>query len=265
MLDSLFLILIGTLAGLSGSLVGLGGGFIIIPFLVYFFPLSPQLIVGTSMAVLFINSLSSTLAYVKQKRVDVQSGTWFAIAMIPGSIMGAILTKLILTGEIFHQVFGLFVLAVSIFIFVNPNRPVQLPFRHSVNRHFIDSTGSEFHYSYSRGFALMVSFVTGFLSSFLGIGGGSIMVPTMALMLNFPPHVATATSMYTILISSFSGTLSHGVLGHIKWEYVLFLSPGAFLGGQLGAKLASKLPSKILMYILGGTMILIALRMMLHL
>lgn len=264
MMDYFFLLIIGTLAGLSGSLVGLGGGFIIIPFLVFFFDLTPQSIVGTSMAVLFINSLSSTFAYLRQKRIDVQSGTWFALAMIPGSIMGAILTKLVLTGNGYQLIFGLFLLSISLFILFKPNRPIKLPFRGTVTREFEDRSGETFLYSYHRGFSLAVSFATGFISSFLGIGGGAIMVPTMALFLNFPPHIATATSMFTILISSLSGTLSHGVLGHIMWEHVLFLAPGALIGGQLGAKIASMLPSKVLMSVLGGTMIIVSLRLIVN-
>ncbi len=262
MLDYFFLLLIGTFAGLAGSIVGLGGGFIIIPFLLFFFPLHPQLIVGTSMAVLLINSLSSTYAYLRQKRIDVNSGIAFAVAMIPGSIIGAILSKFILTGEVFHVAFGMFLLCVSLLILLKPSNPINLPLRPTVSRDFQDQSGKTFSYSYHQGLGLTISFATGFLSSFLGVGGGSIMVPTMTILLHFPPHIAAATSMLTIFVSSISGTIAHGLMGHIDWSYVLFLAPGAFIGGQLGARIASNLPSRALMYVLGTSLILVAFRLL---
>ncbi|WP_380026400.1 sulfite exporter TauE/SafE family protein [Effusibacillus consociatus] len=259
-LDSLWLFLIGGLAGFAGSIVGLGGGFIMIPFLIFLFDAEPELIIGTSMAVLFVNSISSTLAYSRQKKIDFQSGAWFALLMVPGSIVGAMLAEAF-SGKIFYVVFGLFLMAVSIFLLVKPNQPVRNFLPATVTREFTDAKGETFTYSFHRGFGMAVSFLTGFVSSLLGIGGGSIMVPTMVLLLSFPPHIATATSMFTIMLSSLVGTISHIALGNVVWMQALYLAPGAFLGGQLGARVAAKLPAKTILRILAVTLILVAIRL----
>lgn len=260
LLDSLWLFLIGALAGFAGSIVGLGGGFIMIPFLIYLYEFPPQWIIGTSMAVLFVNSISSTIAYSRQKKIDYQSGAWFALLMVPGSVIGALLSEAF-TSKIFYVVFGLFLMAISIFLLVKPNRPKKTFLPPTVTREFTDTKGERFTYSYNRGFGMAVSFVTGFVSSLLGIGGGSILVPTMVLLLTFPPHIATATSMFAIMLSALVGTVSHAALGNVLWMKALFLAPGAFLGGQLGARVAAKLPAKALLRILAVTLILVAIRL----
>lgn len=258
--DGLGLFLIGSLAGFAGAIVGLGGGFVMIPFLIFLYPLSPQLIIGTSMAVLFVNSISSSIAYSRQKRIDYRSGAWFALMMLPGSVIGALLAEQF-TGKLFFTVFGLFLMSVSVFLLLKPNQPVRRFLSPTVTREFVDATGNTHTYSYHRGFGMFVSFFTGFVSSLLGIGGGSILVPTMVLLLMFPPHIATATSMFVIMLSALVGTLSHAALGNVAWIFVLFLAPGAFLGGQLGARVAAKLPAQTLLRILAVTLILVGIRL----
>jgi uncharacterized membrane protein YfcA len=260
--NSLWLLLIGTAAGFAGSIVGLGGGFIIIPFIICLFDMPPEIIIGTSMTVLFVNSISSTIAYSRQKKIDFRSGAWFALSMVPGSVIGAMLAEQF-TSRVFFTVFGIFLLCVSLFLLFKPTRPASKFLSPTVTREFTDAKGETFSYSYNRGFGMSVSFVTGFLSSLLGIGGGSILVPTMVLLLTFPPHIATATSMFTIMLSAFVGTISHVALNNVDWLKVLFLAPGAFLGGQLGAMAAAKLPAKALLRILAVTLILVAIRLIL--
>lgn len=258
--DGMILFLIGSLAGFAGAIVGLGGGFVMIPFLIFLYKLSPQLIIGTSMAVLFVNSISSSIAYSKQGRVDFRSGAWFALMMVPGSVIGALLAELF-TSKLFFVVFGLFLISISLSLLLKPNQPVTKFLAPTVTRHFVDAKGETYTYSFHRGFGMTVSFFTGFLSSLLGIGGGSILVPTMVLLLTFPPHIAAATSMFTIMLSAFVGTLSHIALGNVDWILVLFLAPGAFLGGQLGARVAASLPAKTLLRILAITLIIVGIRL----
>ncbi|KJB86433.1 hypothetical protein AZ66_18920, partial [Paenibacillus sp. E194] len=94
-----FLVLIGLIAATFGSLVGLGGGIIIVPGLIFFgphllgVPISSQTAVGTSLAVLIFTALSSTLAYMKVKRVDWRSGAIYFITSGPASMLGAALTE----------------------------------------------------------------------------------------------------------------------------------------------------------------------------
>ena len=259
MMDSL-LLLIGMLAGFSGTIVGLGGGFIVVPFLAFLYDMEPSTIVGTSMAVLFFNSISSTLAYTRQKRIDFRTGLSFAAASLPGSVLGAIAADH-MTGKGFFVGFGLFLLFISFFLLFKPKKPVQLPLPKTTQRSFFDASGVHHEYAFNLPLGVTISFFVGFLSSLLGIGGGSLLVPTMALLLTFPPHIATATSMFTIFLSAIVGGGTHLFLHNIDWWKVLFLAPGAFLGGQLGARVAAKLPAQLILRILACVLIVVALRL----
>ncbi|MGB8954319.1 MAG: sulfite exporter TauE/SafE family protein [Tumebacillaceae bacterium] len=259
MMDSL-LFLIGMLAGFSGTIVGLGGGFIVVPFLAFLYDMSPSNIVGTSMAVLFFNSISSTLAYTRQKRIDFRTGLAFAAASLPGSVVGAIVADH-MTGKGFFVGFGCFLIFISLFLLFKPKKPIQLPLPKTTQRSFIDASGVHHEYAFNLPLGVTISFFVGFLSSLLGIGGGSLLVPTMALLLTFPPHIATATSMFTIFLSAIVGGGTHLFLDNIDWWKVLFLAPGAFIGGQFGARVAAKLPAQLILRILACVLILVALRL----
>ena len=263
MIENFLLFLVGLFAAVSGSVVGLGGGFIIVPILALFQDMEVSQIVGTSMAVLFFTSLSSTLRYSKQKRIDMRSGLMFAIAMAPGSIFGAWLTNYI-TDKIFFVSFGLFMMFVSMSLIFKPSKKMELPFRTTVTRRFVDSFGKEYIFSFNQWVGISIAFFAGILSSLFGIGGGSIMVPTMILLLSFPVHIAAATSMFSILLSSIVGTASHFAYNHIEWSMVVWLAAGSLIGGQLGAKISSKLPEKIILRVLSVFLIIVAIRLMMN-
>lgn len=118
--DVLLLVIVGFLAGTVGSLVGLGGGVIIVPSLlflgaIHWLPhVTPQVAVGTSLVVIIFNGLSSTLSYMKEKMVDYRSGLLFFIGSGPGAIIGAWMNNK-LSLEHFSLYFGLFLIAVSFF------------------------------------------------------------------------------------------------------------------------------------------------------
>ncbi|MGZ4134560.1 MAG: sulfite exporter TauE/SafE family protein, partial [Tumebacillaceae bacterium] len=116
-------------------------------------------------------------------------------------------------------------------------------------------------FSYHRLTGVIIALFVGFLSSLLGIGGGSLLVPTMTLLLSFPPHIAVATSMFNIFLTAIVGGGTHWYLGNIDWMKVLFLAPGAIIGGQIGARLAKRLPAQVMLRVLACMLILMALRL----
>jgi hypothetical protein len=97
---------IGFLVGTYGTIIGAGGGFIIVPLLVFLFPQDgPSMITAASLAVIFVNAASGTIAYAVQKRVSYRTGSLFAAATIPGALLGSYLTSYI-PRRIFGLVFG---------------------------------------------------------------------------------------------------------------------------------------------------------------
>jgi uncharacterized membrane protein YfcA len=260
-MDILLLVLTGMFASICGAIVGLGGGFIIVPFLALFYVMPASQMVGTSMAVMMFSALSGTWAFAKQKRIDYKSGMTFSLAMIPCSILGA-WTITFIANKAFFIAFGIFQLLMAVFVLVKPNKRVERFLPPTVTRTFIDATGKEYTYSFNLWFGMGVSFFVGYLSSLFGIGGGSVMVSTMVLLLAFPAHIATATSMFSILLTSVIGTVSHIAFDNVVWSKVWWLAAGALLGGQFGAKIASKLPAKLILRFLSVCLMIVAVRLM---
>jgi len=262
-IELLMLLLIGLLAGMSGSLVGLGGGFIVVPALAFLFPdMLPAHLAGTSMAMLLVNSISSTYVYAKQQRIEYQAALWFAAASIPGSVIGAFWVES-MTGKAFYIGFGAFLIFVSLLLIFKPKQSIgALHFRPTVSRTLVDASGESFPLAYHLPVGVAISFFVGFLSSLFGVGGGSLMVPTMTLLLLFPPHIAVATSMFQISLSAVVSTTTHAFLLNIDWMKVLMLAPGAFVGGQIGARLAKRIPAGVLVKVLAVMLMLVAFRLM---
>jgi uncharacterized membrane protein YfcA len=103
-----------------------------------------------------------------------------------------------------------------------------------------------------------VGCLIGLFSGLFGIGGGSLMIPVMVILFQYPPHMAMATSMFVILMSSLLGSGTHIVQGDVAWGILVPLALGALVGGWLGALLSSKLSGKMLIWILRVSFLLIA-------
>lgn len=259
----LILLLIGAGAAIFGSIVGLGGGIIIVPLLIMLGeplmgePVSTQIAVGTSLAVLIFTSLTATLTYGKQGKVDYRTGWLFFAASGPASMLGAQLTTGIKAGP-FQLAFGLLML-VMFGLMMARERIQPLKAKWSIKRTFMDGEGKLQTYGYNLPIALAIGLGVGMCSGMFGIGGGSLFVPLMILFFRFPPHIASATSMFVILLSAVLGSGVHVVNGNIDWLLFAALAPGALIGGSIGARIASSLSGKQLLRVLQVTLLAMAI------
>ncbi|MBM7704586.1 sulfite exporter TauE/SafE family protein [Metabacillus iocasae] len=262
------LILIGLIGGTIGSLVGLGGGIIVVPALLFFgsytvliSEVSPQVAVGTSLLVIIFTGLSSTLMYMKHKKVDYRSGLLFFIGSGPGGIIGAYVNSY-LKVDSFSIYFGLFVIFTSIILmFRDKLKPRKKRNHFPFQREYKDKEGVTHIYGFHPITAIVISFIVGFSSGLFGIGGGSLMVPAMILLFAFPAHVAVATSMFMIFLSSILSSIAHMTMGNIDWSFALFLIPGAWVGGQAGAWLNTRLKSKTVIHLFRIILIVVGFRL----
>ncbi|WP_108670650.1 sulfite exporter TauE/SafE family protein [Peribacillus acanthi] len=262
------LIIIGLFAGTVGSLIGLGGGIIIVPALLFFSsstdllgPLTPQVAVGVSTVVMIFTGLSSTLAYMKHKTVDYKTGFIFFAGCGPGGILGAVMNKQMNLQD-FNVYFGIFVILISIVLIIKDRlKPVTYKETFQIKRIFKDPDGKEFQYGYNILPALLISFGVGFCSGLFGIGGGSLIVPTMILLFLFPPHVAVATSMFLVFLSALVNSVTHISLGNVNWAYAASIIPGAWYGAKIGAFVNRKLTSNNLVNILRVILLIIGIRL----
>jgi len=251
----LWLLPLGFIVGTFGTLIGAGGEFILVPVLLLLYPdKSPETITSISLAVVFFNALSGSFAYARMKRIDYKSGLIFAVATIPGSILGAYTTSFI-PRNIFDGVFGVILIAASVFLMMKPkNNKVmegETP-KNFITRSITDIEGISYAFSYNPVLGVIISVLVGYISSLLGIGGGIIHVPVLVHALNFPVHIATATSHFVLAVMSLSGTVVHVASGVLSKGVLqtIALSIGVLFGAQLGARLSNRFHGKILLIIL---------------
>ncbi len=245
MVHYLWLIPVGFLVGAYGTLIGAGGGFVLVPFLLLVYPKdSPELLTSISLAVVFFNALSGSVAYARMKRIDYTSGLLFATATVPGAILGALTTAYI-PRRVFDTIFGILMLAASVFLVAHPAEERESESTEPLEgyvRTVVEADGKVHRYSYNRALGVGISVFVGYFSSLLGIGGGIIHVPVLAHVLNFPVHVATATSHFTLAIMAAAGTAVHIAQGTFRHgaTRAACLALGVLIGAQLGAWLSDR-------------------------
>jgi uncharacterized protein len=238
---------LGFATGLYGTLIGAGGGFVLMPILLLLFPeQNPAQLTSISLAVVFFNALGGSESYALMGRIDYRSGLMFAAATIPGAVLGALNTASV-PRPLFNAIFGVLMAAGAIFLAFRSGRSeeVRVPTHHycESSRHLVETNGSCYDYTFNPLIGIGLSFVVGYVSSFLGIGGGIIHVPAMTYFLGFPVHIATATSHFVLAIMALTGTLTHVVTGTFVHgaNLTLSLSIGVLLGAPLGAHLSNRL------------------------
>ncbi len=257
-------VLLGILAGLYGSVIGLGGGVIIVPALLLLYRMDPHTTVAVSLCAVFANSVSGTVAYARQGRVDFRSGLLFAPALVPGSIAGAFIVSHVPLRP-FSAIFGALFFAVSLFLLANPSpAPATARQRNGpgLARRIIDARGHRFVYRVNVRLGQAVSALAGFISSLLGIGGGVLHVPAMILLLGFPNHIAVATSTFIIALTSAVGASAFALQGAVNWTAAAAVAVGAIAGAQAGARVSRSLTGAWIGRLLALALAGIGLRML---
>lgn len=266
-MEFVLIAIVGLMSGIVGALIGLGGGVILVPSMLFlgtaftFFPeLSPQKIVGLSVVMMIFTGLSSTLSYMKVKTVDYKSGFIFFAGSAPGTVIGAFVNKG-LDLPSFNLYFGILLVFLAVLLLIRSRlKEVHWFVNNGQKFTFKDSMNKQYVYGYPIWAALILTFAVGFASGLFGIGGGSIMVPAMILLFLFPPHVAVGTSMFMVFLSAIVNSITHFSLGNIPWLYTLPVVPAAYVGAKIGAALNKKMQSETLVVILRIALLILGLR-----
>lgn len=245
---------LGLLVGAYGTLVGAGGGSILVPALLILLPSeSPATITAISLAVVFFNAYSGTIAYMRMGRVNYRAGVLFTAAGLPGAILGVLLVHE-LPRSLFEPVFGILLLTIGGFLVADPlgkkgDIEEIASTRVSDRRMLLGSIGSGY---------------IGVFSSLLGIGGGIIHVPFLIRALRMPPHSATATSHFVLTFVALTATVTHVVLGEFERgiAQTMYLAVGVMMGAPLGAALSTRLHGSVIVRLLALALCLVGLRLL---
>ena len=255
--------------GVLGTLVGAGGGFILTPLLLLIFTDQPsEVIAATSLSVVCLNALSGSVAYYRQRRIDIKTSVSFALAGSVGAVIGVFATSEVARGP-FDFLLGLALLILCISI-INPPPPFEATRENPggigalAHRRIVDSQGKVYEYAFRFRLGAFLSSIVGFLATFLGIGGGPMHVPLMIRILRIPPHIATATSQCELLFTTALAVAFHFILGnlHAMKSVILPLAMGIIVGAQAGAAISHRVKSLTLTRILAVLMTLVSLQLL---
>jgi len=255
MSEVLVLAAMGFAVAAAGTLIGAGGGFLMVPMLLYMYPeQSAESLTAISLCVVFFNSFSGSIAYARKKRINYKSGIVFAIFSVPGAIVGVEVVKIV-DRTYFEPIFASVLILVAAYLFIFPE-----------SRKNLKGSAHEFHISNKNlTIGALLSIVVGFISSFLGIGGGIVHVPTLTHLLAFPVHIATATSHFVLATTAFAGAGYHFLRGDLSENLfrIGILGSAALVGAQAGAHLSEKLHGKWIIRSLSIGLLLVGFRIFL--
>jgi uncharacterized membrane protein YfcA len=260
------LVVLGIGVGAFGTVVGAGGGFVLTPALLLLYPNdSAQTLTAISLTAVFFNAASGTAAYLRQRRVDVRSGLVFAAATMPGAVGGALLSGAV-SRRLFDAIMGIVLGALALWLLGGERwRPRTSP-RRATHRVLVDRDGQRYDYDVPLARGAFYSVGVGFVSSFLGIGGGVIHVPLLVGALGFPTHVATATSHFVLAWMAGTGTVTHAIAGSFSGGHgvrrAAALSIGVAVGAQAGARLSRRLHGRHIERLLALALLALAVRLL---
>jgi uncharacterized protein len=250
-LTELWLLPVGVFVGIYGTIIGAGGGFLLVPLLIAIAPsYSTSMITAASLSVVCANALSGTAAYARMRRISYRSGLVLAVATVPGAVAGSYLTELI-PRRVFNWIFGGLLVAVAVFLSVTRMRrsrsrakgPARVTRGPRVTDTVSPRDGEPVSVSFNLWLGVGLSFAVGAFSSLVGIGGGLIHVPLLTYLFGFPIHVATATSHFVLVITALAGVITHIADGSFPRELprLAILAVGVIGGAQLGAPLSRRI------------------------
>ena len=254
----------GAGAGFASALLGVGGGFIIVPasyWLILAMGVSQdiaiKIAIGTSLLVILPTAISGTWRHNKKKAVHWKTALVLGPCALAGGVLGATLAT-DLPAKTLKIVFGGVVLAVALWMGLGIMPKL---------RRGDEGPRENFWLVAACGFPI------GLVSGLTGLGGGALIVPMLVLALNFPMHIAIGTSVASIIFGSLGGIAGYIVnglgvpgllpysLGYINLPIWLCLAATSIPLAQLGARAAHALPAKPLRYIFIAFMVYVGLSM----
>jgi uncharacterized membrane protein YfcA len=266
-IEAFLVFVLGFAVGVPSSMVGLGGGIIIVPALIIFFQVPAQNAIAISLVAILGTTVSSTLGYMRRNAVDYKLGLLYDILDVPGIVLGAYITTF-LPENVLAGICGAFILFITVMLIRSkrkPESPVTIPGESGTrewNRIRVDHKGRAVSYALKNPLlALGSSFVGGIVTGLAGLGGGITDVSSM-ILLGIPTHIAVASSEFAMAITNGVGVITHGLLNNLLIEYAIPVTVGTVIGAQLGCALANRVKGKTIRNILAVLAILSALRLL---
>jgi uncharacterized protein len=236
--------IIGLIAGVFGGILGIGGGLIMIPLMVEVLKLTQHKAHGTSLVALVFTGIGGATTYALNGAIDIKAAALLALTAVISAPFGARYIN-VLSERNLKKFFGAFLIFCSVLLFFKPylaNIIGIIP-------------------GYSRIIILLITgMFTGFLSGMMGVGGGTIMIPVMVILIGLTQHVAQGTSLLVMVPTGSIGAFTHWKMGNVEAGILWGLIPGIILGTYIGGNIANTIPNDTLRLIFASILIIVGIR-----
>jgi len=234
-------LLVATLAGFFGALMGLGGGVIIVPVLTSIFNLKIHEAIAISIIGVVATSISGGSSYIAQRITNIRLAIFLETSTTLGAFLGALLT-LIMPGKFLYIIFSVFAFYVSLAQLHSIKEEVKKISVRGFSNVLPDAVSKYLNLSgeyFDEREKIKVEYV-----GMLGIGGGFLKVSAMNLFMNIPLKVAIATSKFMICITAATSAVIYYVSGVVRLDLVAPLAVGTTIGATLGSRVMNKFKIK---------------------
>lgn len=269
------LMLIAVGAGVTGALLGLGGGVFLVPAMVVLFGIDIQTAIVASLVSVIGTSSGSASTFLKNGLCDLRIAMFLEVATVVGGIAGAIVAVTLLAGrsQVLVLVFVPIIVLAAVLMYrsrsvdVSPAPPPDAwADRLKLHARYFDTargTWVDYRVTGTKP-GLLVAGFAGIVSGLLGIGGGLFVVPALNSFMNVPVRVASATSNFMIGVTATAGALVYFLLGHLSVGLAAPVAIGVLSGSFAGARLQETAPAKTLKGLFVAILVLSAVVMLLR-
>ncbi|MHA1950963.1 MAG: sulfite exporter TauE/SafE family protein [Candidatus Thorarchaeota archaeon] len=258
------LIIFSVGVGILASMVGISGGAFRTPVLIITVGLGAELAAASSLLSAFFVAVVCTIVYYRKdpRLICYQVGSLFALTTIPGAFVGVTLRTIVADTEMLRLFFGIILFPIALKLLISvPN---------GSNQEDSEKCAPIFNQMNQRKvlIAIFAAFFAGVLAGFLGIGGGTIIVPVLCILLEFPAVAAAATSLFTMIFTTSAGSImNYAVLAQSEsmtafLYYGIVLGIGMSVGGIIGPRYAYRVDTNQLQRFFGFILIFPIVKMM---
>lgn len=236
------IILIACGAGIFGSMLGLGGGIILVPALIAILHVEPRTAVAASIISVIATSSAGAVQFVRERYANVDLAVILESTTTIGALTGTFIAFAV-TGEAIAGMFAVLLLYAIYAILRPPSpKPINDTAPGRIRGTYFDRTlNCEVSYTVMRErLGLAAGFLAGNISALLGVGGGLVIVPVMVSQMGVPLRAAAATSNFMIGVTAVATAIPYYAFGDVKLELAAPCALGVQLGAQLGSRLAQR-------------------------
>lgn len=265
-------LIIALTSGFLGALLGLGGGVVMVPLLVFILDIPIQIAAGASIVAVVATSSVSASVYVRDEITNMRLGMFLEMATTLGAVTGASLVVGI-NESILEVIFALSLLYAAIVMWLQMRNTDKswiskpndwIANKLSLGSSYYDSAlDQNIEYGVSRSIpTFLVSYVAGIISGLLGIGGGGIKVPAMNVVSSVPMKAAVATSNFMIGVTAAASALVYIRNGFCDGFVTAPVVLGTLVGSFVGALVAIKVKGVVLKRVFIVILLILGIRML---